>query len=36
MSDNEFVQSLIRQTGTKSASEAMMVLLILAGLKPNR
>jgi hypothetical protein len=34
--DNTFTQSLIRQTGTASATEAMRVLLVLAGLKPNR
>jgi hypothetical protein len=29
---DNFMQSLVRQTGTKSAEEAAMVLLVLAGL----
>jgi hypothetical protein len=33
---DNFMQSLIRQTGTKSASEAVRVLLVLSGIIPNR
>lgn len=29
---DNFMQSLIRQTGTKSAEEAVRVLLVLSGL----
>jgi len=36
MTDEQFVQSLIRQTGTTSASEAKKVLLTLAGIQPRR
>lgn len=32
---DSFMQSLIRQTGTKSAAEAGMVLLVLAGIIRN-
>ncbi len=30
---DNFMQSLMRQTGTQSADEAIRVLLVLAGLK---
>ena len=33
---DNFMQSLVRQTGTTSAERAIEVLLVLAGLKPNR
>lgn len=33
---DDFMLSLIRQTGTSSAEEAGWVLLVLAGIIPNR
>lgn len=33
---DKFMQSLVRQTGTKSVGAAIEVLLVLAGLKPSR
>lgn len=32
---DEILQSLVRQTGTNNAGEAIKVLLVLAGIKPN-
>jgi hypothetical protein len=32
MTHQEFLQSLVRQTGEKSTSEAIRVLLVLAGI----
>jgi len=32
MNDKAFLQSLVRQTGTKSVGEAVKVLLVLAGI----
>lgn len=34
--NDEFMQSLIRQTGTSTAEEAGWVLLVLAGIIPDR
>lgn len=36
MTHNEFLQSLIRQTGTSSAEEAGWILLVLAGIVSDR
>ncbi len=36
MTHQEFLQSLVRQTGTKSAGEAIEVLLTLAGIIQQR
>lgn len=34
--NDQFLQSLVRQTGENSVGEAIMVLLVLAGIIPNR
>ena len=34
--DEKFLQSLVRQTGEKTVGEAIRVLLVLAGIIPNR
>ena len=34
--NDEFLQSLVRQSGEKSTAEAIRVLLILAGIIPNK
>jgi hypothetical protein len=34
--NDHFLQSLVRQTGEKSTREAIRVLLVLAGIIPNR
>lgn len=35
-SRKDFLQSLVRQTGTRSVEGAIEVLLVLSGLKPSR